>query len=252
MGKKKCKCPECVPGAPAWLATFGDLMSLLLCFFVLLLSMATLDKIKIVESLGSLKSALGVLEAGRNTEVSKQPIIVTAMIQDIEEIEMEETINAIKELAEVTGLQDELQVEKDMENEGVKVTLAEGLLFDRGSADLKPAAFPVLDRLAGIINNSKRKIRVEGHTDNVQVRSTYASNWELSTARGVNVVKYFVQGRNLDPRLFSAAGYGEFKPAVPNITEANRTKNRRVEVYFLGSDRKDADDVRQLRQLLDQ
>lgn len=252
MAKKKCKCPECPPkGAPTWMSTFADLMSLLLTFFVLLLSMATLDKIKIVQSLGSLRSSLGVLEAGRNTEVAKQPVVVTAQIQEIEEIQMEETINAIKELAQVTGLTDKVQAEKQEDEEGIRLTLAEDLLFDRGSAELKPSAYPILDRLATIVKNSKRDIRVEGHTDNMQaISDQFTSNWELSTQRAVNVVKYFVQARSLDPRKFSAAGYGEFKPVVPNITEANRAQNRRVEIFFQG--RENVEEIQQLQKLLEQ
>ncbi|ADU66109.1 OmpA/MotB domain protein [Desulfurispirillum indicum S5] len=250
MKKRQPRKKRAQPSAPFFLVTFSDLAILLLTFFILLLSMATLDKIKIVQSLGTLRDSLGVLNLGRQTEVSPVPVVVTAQIQEVEQIQMEEVINAIQAMVQVTGLEDSVEVDSQQDTEGIKVTLAEEILFDRGRAEIKPAAFPILDQLAAIIHQSKRKVRIEGHTDNVQVpASRYPTNWELSTARSVNVVKYFVQARNLDPRIFVAAGYGEFSPVVPNITESNRAKNRRVEIYFEGLD-EESQELQRLREML--
>ncbi|MBB5021697.1 OmpA/MotB family protein [Desulfurispira natronophila] len=248
--KNKRQRKSSTPSAPFFLVTFSDLAILLLTFFILLLSMATLDKIKIVQSLGTLRDSLGVLNLGRQTEVSPVPVMVTAQMQEIEQVMMEEVTDAVQALTEAAGLEEQIEVEVEADGEGIRVTLAEELLFDRGRAEIKPAAFPILDQLATIIHQSNRNIRVEGHTDNVPVpTSRYATNWELSTARAVNVVKYFVQPRNLDPRKFVAAGYGEFKPKVPNITETNRTKNRRVEIFFEALD-EESDEMREIQELL--
>jgi chemotaxis protein MotB len=112
----------------------------------------------------------------------------------------------------------------------------EGALFDSGKADLKSEAIRLLDKIAPVLKQSQRPIRVEGHTDNVPIHTKeFPSNWELSTARAVNVLRYLVEKHEIPPQIISAAGYGEYHPIVPNDTAQNRSRNRRVEIIILSS-----------------
>ena len=114
------------------------------------------------------------------------------------------------------------------------VRLADRVLFDLGKADLRPDARRVLDALAGVLAELPNPVRVEGHTDDLPINNErFPSNWELSTARATTVVRYFIEHHGMDPRRFSAAGYGEYHPLVPNTSAANRQKNRRVDVVIM-------------------
>ena len=106
-------------------------------------------------------------------------------------------------------------------------------MFDPGSAEITNAGRQVLGDIAAVIKDLNRRIRVEGHTDDRPIAApTYPSNWELSTARAVNVVKYLIDENEIPPALFSAVGYGASKPKVQNTTAAQRAMNRRVEIIL--------------------
>jgi chemotaxis protein MotB len=118
--------------------------------------------------------------------------------------------------------------------EGIRLSFEDQILFDFGKADINAAGHALLNRVAEVIQKGRDAVRVEGHTDNIPIRTArFPSNWELSVARAVNVVKYFVEVGNIDPRRLSAVGYGESRPLVANDTPANRMKNRRVEILLL-------------------
>ena len=108
------------------------------------------------------------------------------------------------------------------------------MLFDLGKADLKPESIKVLDIISTLIPSISNEIMVQGHTDNIPISSgTYKSNWELSTARAITVLRYFIETKGFDPTRFSATGYGEYKPLVDNSTEENRAINRRVDILIV-------------------
>lgn len=115
--------------------------------------------------------------------------------------------------------------------------MVEKILFDSGSAEIKKEGKKVLDRVVEILKNVKdRQINIEGHTDNVPISPRLAqkfpTNWELSTARATNVVRY-LQEKGIDPALLSATGYAEYRPVSPNDTEEGRAKNRRIEIVLV-------------------
>ena len=94
----------------------------------------------------------------------------------------------------------------------------------------------ILDKLAPLLKESYRQIRIEGHTDNLPINTPeFPSNWELSTARAVNVVKYMIEKHNFSPYIMSAAGYSEYRPVAPNDSIKNRALNRRVDIIILKS-----------------
>lgn len=119
------------------------------------------------------------------------------------------------------------------DNQAVKVSVRGNLLFDLGSADLKPDAVSFLDKLANIIAANNYKIEVVGHTDNFPISNPlYPTNWELSSARSARVARYMIQASNLEPGRFTVVGRAFYQPAVPNTTPANKSRNRRVEILI--------------------
>jgi chemotaxis protein MotB len=127
------------------------------------------------------------------------------------------------------------QILLEQTSRGLIITMANDILFDSGKAKLKRDAYPVLDKIAVVLNETvpERDIGVEGHTDTVPIKhSNWKSNWELSSARATNVLHYLI-GRNVQPNRLSAIGYGEFRPIDTNDTKAGRSRNRRVEIIIL-------------------
>ena len=123
----------------------------------------------------------------------------------------------------------------DMQEKGLVVTVLDRVLFDSGRAELKNESLETLDKLAEVLADSVKDhaVYIEGHTDNLPIRySSWKSNWELSATRALEVLHYFVDEKQMDPRRFAATGYGEFHPVVPNATPADRMKNRRVEIVL--------------------
>ena len=112
--------------------------------------------------------------------------------------------------------------------------LSDRALFDVGVASVSPQAFPLLKKVGAIIAETRYEVRVEGHTDDVPISTVqFPSNWELSTARAVNVLRYFIETYQVPRDRLAAEGFGEFQPLVPNSSSENRAKNRRVEIIFL-------------------
>jgi chemotaxis protein MotB len=112
--------------------------------------------------------------------------------------------------------------------------LSEHALFDLGAADISVEALPLLQKIGAIILKTDYLIRIEGHTDNLPIHTAlFPSNWELSTARAVNVLRYFIKDHNIDPRRLAAEGFSEFHPLAANDRPENRAKNRRVEIIFI-------------------
>lgn len=127
-------------------------------------------------------------------------------------------------------------LEMRREGQSVVISMPEAGAFPAGRAELTPAAQRVITDLAAIIRSSDRPVRVEGHTDDLPIHTAaYASNWELSTARATEVLRFLVERGNVPASRMSAAGYGEFHPLAPNTSESARAKNRRVDLIILNS-----------------
>jgi len=244
MAKKcKCECPECMP---EWLATFGDLMSLLLCFFVLLLSMSTMDAKKVKEAIGSLAGALSVLEGGTQTEVSRERIQKATPIQKSEETA--QTVNklsqAVAEFKEFTQGGKGPAIVLEEGEEGFFIRLPADITFPPGSAQItNEDSLLFLKRIAIIIKEYLPKnveIQVRGYTDNMPPppNSPYKDNWELSAARALAVLKILIKN-GVNPAQLSAAAYGPYHPIASNLTPEGRAKNRRVEIWFFAKKNKE-------------
>jgi len=248
MGKKKC--PECEQCLPAWLAAFGDLMSLLLCFFVLLLSMSSMDAKKISEAIGSLSGAMSVLEGGIKTEVSKQRIQESTPIEA-----QDETSEQVNRVNQAMGDANEMMdkgtgpaITLEEAQDGFVIELPAALLFKSGSATIyNEDALLFLKRIALIIAElpNATKVNVKGHTDTLGpgANSIYKDNWELSSSRAISVLHELLLD-GVDPKRISASGYAEFSPKATNATKSGREKNRRVELHFYGAEPDDEGKVK--------
>ncbi len=248
MGKKcpETDCPKCLPG---WLAAFGDLMSLLLCFFVLLLSMSTMDAKKVAEAAASLNGALSVLEGGTKVKVSPERQQETTPIdaEDEQAQKMKTLKRTIIELNEMSKSQEGGKATLEEAENGFMIRLPAKLLFKQGSARIDDDdALLFLKRIALIIARLPKNMRIHviGHTDDSKPRnSPFRDNWELSAARAISVVKVLIQN-HVEPKLLTACGKAEFDPIASNLTTAGKEKNRRVELYFFSKDEDDKEQAR--------
>ena len=216
----------------AWQTTYGDMVTLLLTFFVLLYSFSTVDAQKFMSLALALQGALGVLPGGQTVSVAPQPISRDGS-PSREELQQ---IQAIFEQMQRLVAQGELSgtVELIQEERGLVVRFAERAFFDLGKAELRPDTLSVLERIAEVLWPLPNHVRVEGHTDNLPIRTErFPSNWELSTARATSVIRYLIEEQQLDPERLSAAGYGEYRPIDTNDTAEGRARNRRVDLVIL-------------------
>ena len=224
------------PNSPGWLITFNDLITLLMVFFILLFAMGNINVQKSEKLVDSLQGALGVLREGKKVGVQ-----ITGPIQPTEPATQEVSADALNKdshLSEVSrnmmeDLSDDPEITVIQTPKGLFITLSDGILFESGMSELRPEGYPVLNKIIQAVQNNQFAVRIEGHTDNVSIRSgRFPSNWDLSIARAVHVVKYFIDTGKIAPQRFSAVGYGESKPLYPNDSPANRGKNRRVEIIL--------------------
>lgn len=218
--------------------TFGDLVTQILIFFVLLFSFSSIDIQKFEQAIASIQGALGILVGGRtvttpvNVESSTAPPASPLPTDPRDLVQMEAIRAQLAETLAAAGLEAEVLLQS--EERGLVVRFADRVLFDLGRADITPAGRAVLEALVPVLRAVPNQIRVEGHTDDWPIRTAqFPSNWELSAARAVNVVRLLVEQHGLDPTRLSAAGYGEYRPVAPNDTAANRQLNRRVDVVIL-------------------
>ena len=224
---------------PGWLTTFNDLVTLLMVFFVLLFTMGSVNTQALSEFKNALQSGLGILGAGSQASIeikdSRQDLDNEEILQQADgdgaPVDEQQESHPIGDVLEAFAVEPGINV--SYSNQGAHITFEDFLLFDFGKAEINPGGFTFLDKLAALIQKTPYPVRVEGHTDNVPIHTArYPSNWELSIARAVNVVKYFAEAGKINPQRLSAVGYGETRPVVPNDTVRNRTKNRRVEIVL--------------------
>ena len=237
MAKKKIKSS----GAPGWMVTFGDMMSLLLTFFVLLFTFSTLDVVKFREVIISLQGAMGVLSGGPqilnmgDIPTRPQPTEDAAInpLLDVMQVHVQEVL-------EEADAQDVVDVQKT--KKGLLIRFKDRALFDSGRAVIRTEMRPVLQELAKYLSGIENDIEIQGHTDNVPINTVqFPSNWELSQARAAAVLNLLLSVPPLegewDQGRFSIAGYGEYHPIESNDTPEGRQANRRVDAFILNQKR---------------
>lgn len=234
-------------GGGGWITTYGDLMSLLLTFFILLFSMSSVSDEKFSQASASLQGALvGVVGGGsildENGISEKNTGSGNAQETDVSATANENSIpaqvtkmyeEAIK-IIEAEGIGDQISVSSDQD--GVYLDIQESILFDSGHATISDIGKDTLDSLIDLLTLSENDIIIEGFTDNIPIsNASYGSNWELSADRAMGVVRYLAEMRGINSSRLSGRGYGEFNPVVANDTPANRAKNRRVNIVLVYS-----------------
>ena len=238
MEEEECECEE----SAEWMATFADLSTLLLTFFVLLLSFSNMDVKQFREMLGSVQDAFGVQKqiAGSVEAISSSPVELSMDQNDGagfaskpgENVDANaEMMEQISQYVENQDLQDDVEVKNTPR--GVIVRVKEGALYGSGSADLDEKSKKILDKISGIHGKFADSVQIEGHTDNQPMRSKkYPSNWELSTARAIAAMNYMSNEGGVDKGKIGVAGYADSKPIDTNDTPEGRAKNRRIEFVF--------------------
>jgi chemotaxis protein MotB len=209
-------------------------------FFVLLFSLSSIDMNKMAKFQYALQSGLGILEEGNKVSVDVKEDNIVDDMSNLDKQEEgghsklpQQTLKTDIEEA-LKSLKSSIGVRVVYMQQGARLRFEDGVLFDFGRAEMSSEGLGVLESLADMIRKMPYPVRIEGHTDNVPIHTRrFPSNWELSTARAVNVVKYFAGAGRIDPRRLSAVGYGESKPLVANNSAQNRAKNRRVEIVLI-------------------
>jgi len=220
-------------GGEAWLLPYSDLMTLLLAVFIVLFAVSQVDQAK----------AKDMSEAFTEEMMTQSYII--SQLNEQETVQNESPTASESELQRLEALKAELDTKLKSENlsssvntsidkRGLVISLSNAIFFDPGSAEIKKDNEETLLEIANMVNTMDNFIRIEGHTDNIPMNSDlFPSNWDLSSARAVNVVRLFVKNANASPEKLIAVGYGEYRPIADNATEEGRAKNRRIDIIVL-------------------
>lgn len=221
-----------------WLITYSDLITLLLIFFIVMYTLSKVDADKYQAIAASLSKTMGgsqsIMESGGPSIVpgADQDQGETSDLNEVEQQNLEKIKQQIQEYVDNNGLAGKVTV--TIEERGVVVSFQDVVLFSLGVADLSPSSREIVDKIGAILHQTNNYIRVEGHTDNLPIRtSQFPSNWELSLARSASVVHRLIEYSQIPPDRLSATGYGEYRPRLANDTDTNRQQNRRVDIVVL-------------------
>ncbi|WP_135080371.1 OmpA family protein [Terasakiella sp. SH-1] len=263
------KCPPA--GSPAWMATFADLMSLLLVLFVLLLTFSEMNVIKYKQMAGAMRNAFGISKQDRLAgvieidgqmqrkvarNVSPTDVQVPKISMDIpdttdeEEFDIDPSESPEEQASDVENEVAKIVAEEaadkgvEVERTGneVKIRFPSEIAFGSGSANIGADFAQLLDKLTDVIKKSQGQVQVGGHTDNVPLGGggQYRSNWDLSAARATSVVHHFLNHSDIEPNKMTVQGFGDSRPLVENDSAENRARNRRVELTLVLGEKEEA------------
>ncbi|MGJ7045728.1 OmpA/MotB family protein [Thermoanaerobacterium thermosulfurigenes] len=217
-----------------WLLTYSDMITLLMIFFIVLYTISTVNSQKFQQ----IAASLGKTFDGTNYVIGQQSgnsILDSIKTTGTNGTNDNSIASQLDKLIKQYNLQN--MVTYKVDERGFVISLNDTLLFDTGSADVKPDQKETLIKIGNILKSMPNYIRVEGYTDNVPINNNqFHSNWELSVIRATNVVEILVNDVKMDPAKISAVGYGEYRPIVPNDSDKNRQLNRRVDIVIMNSD----------------
>lgn len=243
-----------------WLVSYADFITLLFAFFVVLYSSSQVDKRRVGQLALAIQVAfqqMGIFEAS-NTKVpiansEPMPFASVQMVENVDRLSsVAQDVNSPHGTLAESGRREDLnRIQSELEKalgpeiekhevaltrtrEGLVVSLREMGFFDSGSSEVRTDALPALDHLISVIAPHDLHIRIEGHTDNVPIHNErFNSNWELSTARAIEMIRLFIMRYHMAPERLSASGYAEYHPVASNDTAEGRAKNRRVDIVIL-------------------
>jgi chemotaxis protein MotB len=217
-----------------WVVSYADFITLLFAFFTAMYAISSVNEDKYKSVSESLSRAfnpseikpINIIEEAELAEPRGRSIsdeFKSAFSTDYKEI-----ISAVEQI-ETTK-----KVALIYEKNRVTVRIPDGVLFGSGKAELMGSGLPLLDEVARALKRIPNSVRIEGHTDNIPIKTDrYPSNWELSSTRSLNILKYFISKHGLSPARLSATGFGEFRPISNNNSQTGRAKNRRVDFQIL-------------------
>lgn len=249
-------------GVPPWVVTFADLMTLLMCFFVLLLAFSEMDVEKFKQLSGSMKYAFGVQAEVEARTIPKGTSVIAqefspgkpepTPLNIVKQLTIDSNLNSLDALhekqPEVQDIQKQARrireaLRAEIENGSIAVAtedkkvvihILENASFDSGLAVVRPGFLPVLTKIAELIDENSGMVMVSGHTDNVPISTErFRSNWELSTSRAVSVAHVLLKSSRLDEGRFVVTGHADTRPRADNLTPINRAKNRRVDISIV-------------------
>ena len=251
MDDLKLEPPPASDGA-RWMATFADMMTLLLCFFILLLSFATMDIVKFREAMGSVQDALGVQREhfGQFEAIASSPLQLDEYEASGELREDRALLDELQQAIAEEGLDDEIGA--DIDGRGVVIRINGRVLYQQGDSALKPESDAILSRIADLVQGTDHRVMIEGHTDDVPIATArYPSNWELSTARAISGMRYLV-GHGVDAGRVGVAGYADQRPIEPNEGPEQRASNRRVEFVFIRQVDEEPEEIEEITEVEDE
>lgn len=251
------KVPEKEANAERWLVSYADFITLLFAVFVVLYAMGQSDKQKVEEIMKSIQQSFGMATAGAtapkiNVIPSQEVSVIPSLKPEIkvnpmgrtrsgqgksraEEKDFRHIKSAVEAYLVKQGAQSKVTLE--ITRRGLIVSLKEAGFFNSGQAVIKPEAYELINTIAEVMTQYNNPLRLEGHTDNLPISTPqFPSNWELSTARATNGLKYLLKNFDVDANKISATGYAEFRPIADNATAEGRAKNRRVDLVMLSAD----------------
>lgn len=246
--------------------TFGDLMNLLLCFFVLLFSMSSVDSEKYEQVVASLQSVFRILPSG-GTSIEEEGSMISSGVSQLKNLdvyykegnsgdtettkeenkdvkeqfeeaalkESEEMAEKMETMISQRGIDDKVEI--DVNRDFIKITLNGALLFDSGKSEFREDALPLVKKLGDILElYAENQINIVGHTDNVPINNAqFESNDVLAVYRALSIKDYLVENMHLEPAKILSATQGEYSPVTDNLTEEGRARNRRVEIHIYNS-----------------
>ncbi len=257
-------------GAPKWMVTFADLSTLLLCFFVLLLSFSEMDVAKFKQLAGSMREAFGVQADIKSKHIPKGTSIIArefspgrpqpTALNQVRQFTIDSNKNTLDfvdpddvvELKEFQELVEKAEEDSRNARDALHEEIEEGMIevrtlgartiihirekgsFALGSADVEDNFRPVLAKIHDVLRQTEGVIRIAGHTDNLPISTLrFRSNWELSSARSVSVLHALMEHDGLDPARFVIAGYADTRPIASNDNWSDRARNRRVDISIV-------------------
>jgi chemotaxis protein MotB len=230
---------EAQTGTASWMVTFSDLSTLLLTFFVLLISMSSMDERTFRSLFSNFTSSCGILLFKEYEEIYRpKELLIEGLFEILQDRLVIKKVDdppdqglSEMEKEHFTDFSNVLLME-DLKN-GFKLVFGQRLVFDPGSAQLKEEVKPILLKIARFTSSSGYRVYIDGHTDNIPIQSAiYASNDDLALARSLNIMDFLVKHGTVSPASLAVGGYGDSNPVAPNDTPEGRAKNRRVEIII--------------------
>lgn len=220
-----------------WEVVYSGFVLILLCFFIMLSSFSSMEEAKVMQFVQSFNYAVSsILPGGLKFDSGSTVLPASAGMVDSND-KLAQIYSELEKLSELQKKENDITVAYSPQ--GIVMRLSDRALFSVGVGAIAPQAIPLLKKVGDIIAKTSFGVRIEGHSDDLPIKTAqFPSNWELSTARAVNVLRYFIESGGISSQRLSAVGFGEFQPMVPNDSTEHRARNRRVEIIFLNSDQK--------------